>query len=372
MFSQVKLSTSLVALLLAALVSALLLIVTKQDPVAALSSLGGGAFGTDSRVGETLLNSTPLILTGLASAIAFKGGLFNIGAEGQLLMGAVTVAGLAPHLALPMAPELVLLLLVGATSGALWALIPGILKARFGSSEVITTLMMSYIAFYLSDYLIVGPFKAPGALPATTIIPPSTELPLIGETLSGVATWAGLSPTTIPPEYLGRLHVGFLIALAIAAGVSYLLARTVPGFAIRATGLNPEAARYGGIAVGKTVVGTMVVSGAIAGLGGAIQVMGVTYRMSSEFSPGFGFTGIAIALVGGLSSGGVILASVLFAALQTGGQVMQRDAGTPVSIVDVMQGLIIFFVAVQVTLPWLSRARTGLLPRQWVARWQQR
>ncbi|MBA2557347.1 MAG: ABC transporter permease, partial [Chloroflexi bacterium] len=309
------------------------------------------------------MNAVPLILTGLAVGVAFRAGLFNIGAEGQLLMGAVVAAGLAPTLALPWFLTLPLLMLLGGLAGALWAFVPGLLKARLGANEVITSLMMSYIAFYVTEYLVVNPLKAEGVLPATELVPEANRLPRVGDFLSGVGQNLGLSPEAIPSDFLGRLHLGLPIALLVALGTSYLLWRTVPGFAIRILGLNPEAATYGGLRVGRAIVLTMMLSGAIAGLAGAIQVLGVNYRMSSSFSPGFGFTGIAVALLGNVTPVGIVLAAVLFGVLQTGGQVMQRTAEIPVAIVTIIQALVIFFVAVQVPLPraylyaWGSRLR---------------
>lgn len=343
MLSHSRLSTSAVALALALGVGTLLLLAAGQDPAAAFSALIFGATGSDARLGETLVNSVPLILTGLAVAVGFRAGLFNIGAEGQLLVGAVAVAALAPQLALPAILGVPILILIGALAGAAWGFVPGFLKARFGANEVITSLMMSYIAYYLTEFLIVNVLKAPGVLPATTIIPDGSRLPRIGDALAP----AGL----VPVDFMGRLHLGLPIALLVAAAVSYLLWRTVPGFAIRVTGFNPEAATYGGVNVRRTIVTTLVLSGAIAGIAGAIQVLGVSYRMSSSFSPGFGFTGIAVALLGNVTPIGVVLAALLFGVLQTGGQVMQRTAGTPVAVVAIIQGLVIFFVAVQIRLP---------------------
>jgi len=331
---------------------------TGQDPVAAYGALVSGALGSDGRIGETLINTIPLILTGLAVAVGFRGGLFNIGAEGQLLLGALVAAAVAPVWGVPPLLGIPLLMLFGAAAGAAFAFIPGILKARLGANEVITTLMLSYVAFYISEYLIVNPLKEPGVLPATALIAEADRLPRVSDAMAAV----GL----VEPggQLLGRLHLGLLVALLVAAAIAYLFSRTVPGFSIRLLGLNPEAARYGGVPIGRTIVMTMMLSGAIAGLAGVIQVLGVNYRMSSSFSPGFGFTGIAIALLGNVSAGGVVLAAGLFGMLQTGGQVMQRTAGTPSSIVTIIEGLVIFFVAVQLYLPTARLYRWSLRLRR--------
>jgi len=358
------------ALLLALASGAVLLLIAGHEPLAAYLALLNGAAGSDSRLGETLMNAVPLILTGLAVGVAFRAGLFNIGAEGQLLMGAVVTAGLAPTLALPWFLTLPLLIVVGGLAGALWAFVPGLLKARLGANEVISSLMMSYIAFYVTEYLVVNPLKAEGVLPATELIPEANRLPRMGDVLSGVGQSLGLSAEEIPGDFLGRLHLGLPIALLVALGTSYLLWRTVPGFAIRILGLNPEAATYGGVRVGRAIILTMMLSGAIAGLAGAIQVLGVNYRMSSTFSPGFGFTGIAVALLGNITPVGIVLAAVLFAVLQTGGQVMQRSAEIPVAIVTIVQALVIFFVAVQLRLPRSYLYVWGARLRARAARWR--
>ncbi len=346
--------------------SAVLLAVSGHDPVAAFVALVVGAVGSDTRLGETLVNTVPLVLTGLAVAVGFRAGLFNIGVEGQLLMGAVAVAAAAPAMAGLGVLSIPLLFAIGAAAGGLWAFVPGYLKARLGANEVITSLMMSYIAFYLAEYLIVGPLKAPGVLPATALIPDDTRLPRLGVLVSGLASFAGSPADLVEPDLLGRLHLGVFVALLVAPVTSWLIWRTVPGFAMRALGLSVEAATYGGVRVRRAIVLTMLLSGAIAGMAGAIQVLGVNYRMSSSFSPGFGFTGIAVALLGNLSATGVILAAALFGSLQTGGQVMQRTAGIPSSIVTIVQGLVIFFVAVQLRVPrsylllWAGSVRSRL------------
>ena len=370
LLSQSRPAASVFALLLALASGAVLLLIAGHEPLAAYLALLNGAAGSDSRLGETLMNAVPLILTGLAVGVAFRAGLFNIGAEGQLLMGAVVTAGLAPTLALPWFLTLPLLIVVGGLAGALWAFVPGLLKARLGANEVISSLMMSYIAFYVTEYLVVNPLKAEGVLPATELIPEANRLPRMGDVLSGVGQSLGLSAEEIPGDFLGRLHLGLPIALLVALGTSYLLWRTVPGFAIRILGLNPEAATYGGVRVGRAIILTMMLSGAIAGLAGAIQVLGVNYRMSSTFSPGFGFTGIAVALLGNITPVGIVLAAVLFAVLQTGGQVMQRSAEIPVAIVTIVQALVIFFVAVQLRLPRSYLYVWGARLRARAARWR--
>lgn len=317
---------------------AILLALTGDNPLAAMATLADGAFGSPPRAGETLASFVPLALTGLSVAIGFRAGLFNIGAEGQLLVGALGVAALAPALTgVPSLVSIPLLLVVGMLAGAAWGFIPGYLKAVRDANEVITTLMLSYVAFFLTEYLVTGPLKTDGVLPATDLLPEAMRLPRLTE-LGGAAM----------PDF-GRLHSGVFVALAVLAIGGFIAHWTTFGLRSRLVGRSTPAADYAGIDVRRTTIETMVLSGAVAGLAGAVQVLGVSYRLSSSFSPGFGFTGIAIALLGNLAIIGVLLAALLFAALQTGGQVMQRVSGTPSSIVTIVQGLVILFVATRVT-----------------------
>lgn len=325
--------------ILAALVAVgALLALTGEDPFSAMVTLVNGAFGSTRRTGETLASFVPLALTGLAVAVGFRAGLFNIGAEGQLLMGALSAAAAGPLLTdLPAVLSVPLVMLLGILAGALWGFIPGYLKAVRDANEVITTLMLSYVAFFITEYLITGPLKTDGVLPATDLLPEMLRLPRLTDTgLAGIAD-------------LGRLHAGVFVALAALGVAAFISHRTTFGLRSRLVGRSVTASEYAGLDVRRTIMQTMALSGAIAGLAGAVQVLGVSYRLSSSFSPGFGFTGIAIALLGNLAASGVLLAALLFAMLQTGGQVMQRNSGIPSSIVTIIQGLVILFVATRIS-----------------------
>lgn len=335
-----------------------LLALTGDDPLGAMSTLLDGAFGSSRRTGETLTSFVPLALTGLSVAVGFRAGLFNIGAEGQLLMGALTAASVGPVLAaVPAVLAVPLILVLSMVAGAVWGFIPGYLKAVRNANEVITTLMLSYVAYFATEYLITGPLKTTGVLPATNPVPEMLRLPrLTSPGLAGI------------PD-LGRLHAGIFVTLAALLVVAFITHRTTFGLRSRLVGRSVAASEYAGLDVRRTVIQTMSLSGAIAGLAGAVQVLGVSYRLSSSFSPGFGFTGIAIALLGNLAVGGVLLAALLFAILQTGGQVMQRISGTPSSIVTVIQGLVILFVATRVSgiralADLLGRRRTRTPPKE--------
>ena len=291
--------------------------------------------------GESLVIATPYIFAGLAVAFSFRGGLFNIGAEGQLFAGGLAsvyvgyaVTGLPWILHLPLA------LLAGALAGAIWGAIPGLLKARTGAHEVINTIMMNYVAFRLTDHLLQGPMARPDKLPITPEIQPSAYLP-------------ALLPKPV------RLHAGFFLALAIAALVYWVLWKTTRGFEIRMVGANPRAARYAGVRIGSTVVLTMALSGALAGLAGANQVLGLDHKMVRAFSAGYGFDSIALALLGNSHPVGVVLSSLLFGFLRGGAARMQSVAGVPVEIIRVVQGMVIVFVAAPEIVRGIYRLRVG-------------
>lgn len=360
MFGQTRPADVGIALGAAGVVGAVVLLASGHDPGRALTMLVAGAFGSGPRIGETLVNSIPLMFTGFAVALSFRGGLFNIGGEGQFIVGAVVAAWLAGALSLPPALLVPVLVVAGGLGGAAWGLIPGAMKARSNANEIITTLMMSYIGFFLVEYLVVGPLKAPGVLPATPLLPEELRLPRFGGAVFGLD--------------LGRLHVGLIVALVVAAVLAYAIRLTRFGFGLQTMGRSESAARYAGVSRPRMIVAAMTASGALAGIGGAIQVLGVNFRVSSSFSPGFGFTGIAVALVGNSSPFGVVVAAVLFGALQTGGQVMQRTADTPSSIVVIVQGVVVALIAIRVRRDdgdsvW-SRA-TGAGQRWWAARRQR-
>ncbi len=277
---------------------------------------------------ESLVFTTPYILAGLGVAVGFRGGLFNIGGEGQLF-----VAGLASVYVgysvtgLPFPIHMLVAMIAGIAAAALWGAIPGILKARLGAHEVINTIMMNYIAFRLTDYLLTGPMIAgAGALPITPDILPSAYLP-------------ALFPDPM------RVHWGFFLALAMAGVVYWFLWKTPLGMEIRMVGANPRAARYAGVRIAMITVLTMVISASLAGLAGINQVLGVEHRLVRAFSSGYGFDAIALALLGNSHPFGVVLSSLLFGFLRSGAARMQSFAGTPVELIRIIQGMVIVFIA---------------------------
>jgi simple sugar transport system permease protein len=301
---------------------------------------------------ESLATVTPYILAGLAVAVGFKCGLFNIGAEGQFGIGALcsafvgySIKGLPWYIHLPLA------LLAGAVGGALWGAIPGYLKGLTGAHEVVNTIMMNYISFRLSDWLLNGPMKATGYRPLTPVIENSAMLPRFF------------------PDPL-RFNWGFFLALAMAVFVYWFLFKTTVGFEIRAVGANPDGARYAGMNIVRNFVIAMTLSGALAGLAGATQVLGIDHWVGQGFSAGYGFDSIAIALLGQSHPLGVVLAALLWGTLRSGATSMQSLAGVPIEIISIIQGLVIVFVAAPAVIRWIYRVRaistqTTVLTRGW-------
>lgn len=328
-------SVPLTAVVLALLVGALILLISGANPLAAYLALAEGAFGSITALGRTLEKATPLILGGLAVAFAFKGGLFNIGGQGQLLVGAIVAAAVGFGIdGLPFLIHMPLALLIGSLAGGLYGAIPGALKTYTGAHEVITTIMLNFIAINLTDYLADGPWKDEGIVARTPAIAESAVIP----------TW-------------GDIPTGFFIAVLAAVATWYLLFRTTTGYEIRTVGLNSNAAKYAGIKVSYTVVLTMAISGFLAGMGGAIETLGVVGRYQPGFNAGLGFDGITIALLARTNPLGVIPAALLVGAMQAGSSQMQFDANVPFQIIDVIQALILFFVSADMIVRWIIRVR---------------
>jgi simple sugar transport system permease protein len=337
-----QLVVPVLSVIIAIFISGIIIWAVGFDPVTAMSALLKGAFGGPRQIGETLMRSTPLMFTGLAVAYGFRAGLFNIGAEGQLFMGGLAAAFLGIAMAgLPWLIVVPTIIVAGAAIGAAWAFIPAILKARVGAHEVITTMMFSYIARYFVSWVVTGPLKAEGQVPQTESLPPESILPKIHETLSFIPA--------------SRLHWGFLLAIVLAVGMWLLLKYTTLGYEARAVGFNPSASETGGISVQATIVKSLCISGALAGIAGVTEVIAVQYRLFDQFSAGFGFTGIAVALLAKNNPLGVIAAAILFGALSAGSGTMQLEADVPADLIFIIQALIIFFVAAEALAKWVVR-----------------
>lgn len=330
----------LAAVLLAALVGAIIILISGANPLVAYAALLEGAFGSPTAIGRTLEKATPLVFSGLAVAFAFKSGLFNIGAQGQLLFGALVAAGVGFGLeGLPPLIHAPLALLAGAAAGAAFGAIPGALKAFTGAHEVITTIMLNYVAINITDYFADGPWKDASK---SNIV---ARTPLIQD-------------SAIIPD-IGIVPLGFIIALLLAGAVWWLLYRTTFGYEVRTVGLNPSAARYAGIRVSLTIILTMIISGLLAGMGGAIETLGIVGRFQPGFNAGLGFDGITIALLGRTHPFGVIPASILVGAMKAGSSRMQFTGGIAKEIIDVVQALILFFVAADMIVRKIIRTRAA-------------
>ncbi|MDQ8148024.1 MAG: ABC transporter permease [Gemmatimonadota bacterium] len=294
----------------------------------ALLALWSGAFGSSYAVwSATLVRATPLLLLGLSVATAFRAGILNIGAEGQLLAGAMAAAavGLAAS-EWPRALAVAAMLVAGILAGAGWAFIAAALRRWFGVLEVISTIMLNFLALHLVSWLVRGPLQEP-----TRTNPQSATLP-------DVAHW----PTLIPGH---RLHLGFLLGLGLAVALWVMWRHTAVGFRLRTVGLSARAAASAGrIAVDRTVMGAFLLSGAIAGLAGASEVGGVTWGLYDGISPGYGYTAIAVALLARLDPRAVVPSAVFFGALEAGAAAMQRDAGVPAVVVQVIVAVVVLTV----------------------------
>jgi simple sugar transport system permease protein len=317
------------AVLTALALGALLIWATGGDPILAYRGLWEGSLGRPDSVSETVVWAVPYILAGLAVGLAFRGGLFNIGAEGQLSVGALAAAWVGFGVqGVPWPVHLVVALLVGVAAGALWAGLAGWLKARTGAHEVITTIMLNYVALNLLGWLLsVSWFQAP----------PFSQ-----------AISRNVKDTARLPHLLGgdlRVHFGLLLALAAAAGTAWLLDRSTLGFRLRAVGANPNAARTAGMKVEPSYTTVMLLAGGLAGLAGVSQILGTNNAVTQTVDAGYGFDGITVALLGRATPWGTVLAALLFGALRAGSLSMQARTGVPVDLVTVLQALIVLFIA---------------------------
>jgi len=324
------------AVVIALIIGALLMLAQGKNPAVAYWALLQGALGGWDNFARTLEKATPLIFTGLAVIVGLKGGLFNIGAQGQLLMGAIVSAYVGWQLSAPGLLHIPLALVAGALAGMLPAAIAGWLKAARGVHEVITTIMMNSIIINLTDWLAGDPWREPGqAITRTPAIQESAKI----------------------PQIFG-LPLGFFLAVAMAFFVAWLLNRTTIGYRITAVGLNRSAAGYAGMAVGAITVMTMSISGGLAGLGGAVETQGVIYRYEPGFNAALGFDGITIALLARTNPVAAIPAALLIGVMRAGATQMQFDAKVAPEIIDVILAIILFLVAAPMVVRWILRWKT--------------
>lgn len=314
------------AVLIAVALAAIAMIVAGVSPVDGFAALLGGSLGGPHQLAETLVQTTSLLFPALGVTLAFRAGLFNIGAEGQLLVGGLFAGALGARMNAPAAIEIPVLLFMGVLGGGAWGAIAGWMKARLHANEVISTLMLNFVALSLANYLVSGPLRS--TLASGNELAPITP--------------GGKLPILIPDT---RLTIALLLAIAIALLLRFVLNRTVFGYDLRALGEAPEAARRSGVRIAGMTWSALALSGAIAGLGGATIVMGVLHRFNTQLSPGYGYTAIAVALVGDLDPLWVCLAAFGFGILEAGGLAMQARAQVPKDAIHVIEGLIILVLA---------------------------
>ncbi len=324
----------LAALALAAGLIALVLAALGASPIGVFAALGEGAFGSWYACVDTLVKSTPLIFTGLAVSIAFSGALWNIGADGQLTIGAIAAGAVGPHLDdFPHLIAIAIVLSAGAVGGAVWGGIAGWMRARRDVNEVISTIMLNFVAIQLLSWMVHGP-----------LMEPSRAYP----TSSPIASAAQLEFYFAP----SRLNFGMLLAVVLAVACYLLLFNTGAGFELRAMGRNRRAAAFFGVRIPALTIWVMALTGAMAGLGGAVQVSAISHRLYEKLSPGWGFEAIAVALVARLNPLAIIPAALLFGALDNGSQAMQRTQGISPELVQVIQGLVILIILAFDTPAW--------------------
>ncbi|MCC6705171.1 MAG: ABC transporter permease [Thermomicrobiales bacterium] len=325
---RARILTPIASILLGLITGGLLLLITGENPIEVYRAILNGALGSKYGLSETLVKMTPLLLTGLGVAVAFRMQLWNIGAEGQFYWGAIGATAVALFVLSPSHSPWVMIpamMAAGMIGGALWAFIPGFLRATTGASEIITSLLLNYIAIFFADYLLHGPWRSPGSFgfPGTDTFPRNAWLPRYD---------------------IYRVHLGLLFGLAVAAILLVIFRRTRFGYEVSVIGQNDRAARYAGMPAKRMIVIVMMVSGALAGLGGMSEVAGVGHQLQRNFSPGYGYTAIIVAWIGRLHPVGIILTSFLLAALLTGGDQLQMRMGLPAAVAPMLQGLLLFFL----------------------------
>jgi ABC-type uncharacterized transport system permease subunit len=340
------------AVLSALIIGAIIIVLTDGfgAVLPAYRALFQGAFVGWNSISETLLAATPLLLAGLSVAVGFQAGLFNIGAEGQMTIGGLTAVIVGFNFeGLPLIIHLPLAVIAGFLGGALWGFIPGFLRARTGAHEVITTIMLNFVAYRTLDYMLKLPF-----IQKEGRFDPVSKDVLDSAIYPPILKW-------LPVENADRLrlHLGFIVALAMAWLVYWLLYKSTVGFEFRAVGANSHAAKYGGIGVATSIVLVMALAGALAGMAGANETLGVLGRATPGFTAQIGFDAIALALLGRSHPGGVVLASVLFGALRAGGRTMQAQSDVGIDLIVIIQALIIVFIAAPELVRAIYRVKGG-------------
>ena len=317
----VNILVPLASVLLAFLIGCIIMLALGANPLVALQNLWVGAFGSLRNLGTTLSRATPLIFTGLCACFAYRCGVFNLGGEGQFIMGSIVCCVIATQSGITGFPGILLCLVAGALAGGLWAMIPGLLKIYRGQNEMIISIMLNYVATLLMGVFYTN-WLRDGSVPQTVSVPKETML----QRMFGL-----------------RFTSAFVIAVVIGLLTYYFLFYTSKGFQLRAVGLNMTAAQFNGFAVRRYILVSFIVSGAIAGIGGSAELLGTQYRLINGFASGYGFDGVSMALIGQLHPLATMLVAVFFAALRVGSTTMQAATGVPTSVSDIIQALVIVF-----------------------------
>lgn len=327
-----RLSLPIMGIFVGMLVGTVIFFIQGANPLVGYAALFRGALGSFENIGDSIIKAIPLGFTGLAVVISYRAGVFNIGCEGQLQAGAVMATFIGTQFSGLPAPLHILLCITGAVAaGGLVALVPALAKAYRGYNETVITMLLNYIMIYFSSYMVHGPLKEPGQN-----LPQSSRL----------------VESALLPRFPGsRMHIGILFFVLLALGMYWLLNCSTFGFKIRASGFNPHAAFAAGIASKSVMIRTMLISGALAGLAGAVEIMGVQGRLMENFSPGYGYDAIAVALVANLQPLGVLLSSFFFGALRSGAASMQIITGLPVTFVQIIQGISVLFIVAASGMP---------------------
>jgi general nucleoside transport system permease protein len=330
------------SILMALVFGAGLIMITGVNPIKAYGALFAGAFSDLYSINTTVIKTIPLIFAGLGVSLALKAGFFNVGAEGQLYLGGAgaTLAGLY-FAGLPVGVHIALGLIAGFVFGGLWSAVPGFLKVKYQVNEIITCLFLNFIGVILVTFLTTGPLLERGApAPMSAEIAQSAQLPVI-------------IPNT-------DIHIGLVLSLVLALAMSILFSKTTLGYEIKFIGQNPKACHYAGIDLVKSMTLITLVSGGLAGLAGACEIMGLRHRLYANFSPGYGWDAIVVAFLAKNHPFGIVVASLFFGSLRSGAGMMQRLTGVPADVVFAIHGLVILFVAIGLALPeWRSSLKVG-------------
>ena len=335
-----KIAVPIISVIIAFVIGGIITLALGKNPLEAYSFLLVGSFGSAQRIAQTLEGACPLIFTGLAATFAYKCGVFNLGGEGQFIMGAVASISFIQLSGMEGLPAVILSILLGAVAGGIWGAIPGLLKVTRGLNEMIVSIMLNYVATLFMGFIFTNLLRE-AEMPQTAPVPDSTKLIDISEGL--------------------RAHVGIIIALVVALAVFYFLKYTSKGFQLRAVGMNALASKVNGYYVGRLMLFSFIVSGAIAGMGGSIELHGKQFRLLSGFGSGFGFDGVAIALIAQLNPIATVIVAFFFAVLRKGASALQTGMAIPTSVVDIIQALIIVFAVAGTAILRLPAVKQFLL-----------